>query len=250
MGHTFLTLEQSVLRSPRRTSNRLFPLRQSVPSSQDILQRKADRCACGGTCPHCRSQTPVAPEAAYSQAPRPAGTDDLTETDLTVPRADGDAGVPTPMDAGPGDAGVPEPGDAGPVAGTPAPSCCDQAFSMGLAASDYGGVICCNNVKHSCVWPSNMSSALTNATARSISIGCARVHEDTHHDDVDCTGAAVERPGFKAGKNARAEECTAYRAEVACFDARLNDCGSDATCRSQIQARRATKQGQADANCA
>jgi hypothetical protein len=95
-----------------------------------------------------------------------------------------------------------------------------------------------------------MSAALTNAKAKSISIDCARVHEDTHHDDIDCTGAAVERPGFKAGKNARAEECIAYKAEVACFDAHLVDCGDDADCKTQIRDRRATKKGQADANCA
>jgi hypothetical protein len=163
----------------------------------------------------------------------PAGTDDLSETDLTVPRAGGDAGAPAPSDAG-----------------APEPSCCDKAFAKGLAGTDYGGVICCKNVKHSCVWPSNMSSALTNAKARSISIDCARVHEDTHHDDIDCTGAEVERPGFKAGKNAKAEECIAYKAEVACFDAHLTDCGDDAECKKQIQDRRAIKQGQADSNCA
>ena len=174
---------------------------------------------------------------------RPAGTDDLTQTDLTVPRAGGDAGTPTPTDSGaPKDAGTP---DAGPPA-----SCCDLAFSKGLAGSDYGGVICCKNVKNTCVWPSNMSAALTNAKARSISIDCARVHEDTHHDDIDCTGADVERPSFKAGKNARAEECIAYKAEVACFDAHVADCGEDADCKTQMRDRRTTKQGQANANCA
>lgn len=192
-----------------------------------------DHVACDSSCPPGRSQIRFGPEMAEIPVPRPAGTDNLTETDLTVPRAEGDAGVPAPAGGG-----------------TPAPSCCDQAFAKGLAASDYGGVICCNNVKHSCVWPSNMSSALTNAKARSISIGCARVHEDTHHDDIDCTGADVERPAFKAGKDPKAEECIAYRAEVACFDANLTDCGEDATCKSQIRARRTIKQGQADANCA
>jgi hypothetical protein len=209
---------------------------QHLSPSGTSLGRKAG-CACGGECPRCRRQARLGVAATDLLMLRPAGTDDLTETDLTVPRAEGDAGVPAPADAG-----VP--------GGAPSPSCCDQAFAKGLAASDYGGVICCKNVKHSCVWPSNMSSALTNARARSISIDCARVHEDTHHDDIDCTGAEVERPGFKAGKNARAEECIAYRAEVACFDAHLTDCSGDAACESQIRARRITKQGQADANCA
>jgi hypothetical protein len=169
---------------------------------------------------------PAAIASASMNVPKgPSGTDDLTETDLSVPRAEGDAGAPEP-------------------------TCCDKAFTKGLAGGDYGGVICCKNVKYSCVWPSNMSSALTNAKARSISIDCARVHEDTHHDDIDCTGAEVERPGFKAGKNAKAEECTAYKTEVACFDSHLADCGDDAECKKQIRDRRGVKQGQADSNCA
>jgi len=238
MRHAFHTAAKSPSRSPRRTASQM-PLFTQRPTrgSHDLLHSNGDRCACGGSCPHCRSHTRLGIGAADRLMLRPAATDDLTETDLTVPRANGDGGVPAPADAG-------TPG------GAPAPSCCDQAFAKGLAASDYGGVICCNNVKHSCVWPSNMSSALTNAKARAISIDCARVHEDTHHDDVDCTGAGVERPAFKAGKNAKAEECIAYKAEVACFDAHLADCGDEATCKSQIQARRTTKQGQADANCA
>lgn len=211
---------------------RLAVTRQPVGTSRDLPHAKGGHCTCGGSCPHCRAHAHGL-ESADPSTRRPGATDDLSETDLTVPRATADAGVAAPADAG-----------------APAPSCCDQAFSRGLAASDYGGVICCNGVKHSCVWPSNMSAALTNARARSISIDCARVHEDTHHNDIDCTGAAVERPGFKAGKNARAEECTAYTAEVACFDAHLADCGGDAECTRQIRARRATKQGQADANCA
>jgi len=216
------------------------------PSAVLRNSRRAAPCTCGGGCPRCRAKSENA------GTPRPAGTDDLSETDLTVPRANGDAGVGTPSDAGttPPDAGVRTPPDAGAADAAPEQSCCDKAFANGLARSDYGGVICCKNVKHSCVWPSNMSAALTNAKARSISIDCARVHEDTHHDDIDCTGADVERPGFKAGKTARAEECTAYRAEVACFDAHLADCGGDADCSTQIRDRRAVKQGQADSNCA
>lgn len=238
MGYAFQTTDRSRLRSAGHASIRLPTVaRPPVPASRDVLRPRAPSCACGGSCPRCRSQIGAGTAGTDVSMPWPAATDDLTETDLTVPRAEGDGGAQAPMDAA-------APG------GAPAPSCCDEAFTKGLAASDYGGVICCKNVKHSCVWPSNMSSALTNGKARSISIDAARVHEDTHHDDIDCTGADVERPAFKAGKNAKAEECIAYKAEVAYFDAHLADCGDDADCKSQIQARRATKQGQADANCA
>jgi hypothetical protein len=234
MGLAFQTAENAHARVPKRTSS-YRPSFMPPRATEDVAHHKGGRCACGGTCPHCRSHGGHVARATDRWMHHPSGTDDLTDTDLTVPRAEGDAGVAAPV---PADAGAPE------------ASCCDKAFTKGLARSDYGGVICCKNVKHSCVWPSNMSSALTNAKAKSISIDCARVHEDDHHDDVDCTGADVERPSFKAGKNAKAEECSAYTKEVACFDAHLADCGDDETCKTQIRARRATKKGQADSNCA
>jgi hypothetical protein len=91
---------------------------------------------------------------------------------------------------------------------------------------------------------------LTNGQARTIATVCARLHEDTHHDDIDCTGAAMERPNFKAGKDPRAEECTAYTTEVACLTSHLADCGADAECTRQITDRREVKRGQARSNCA
>ena len=211
-----------------------------------LIQRKP-ACACGGGCPHCQAmagqhaasgaldgvRSPARSLGAREERRSnsiPSGTDDLDETDTTMPHATGDGGVPAD-------------------AGTPVASCCDQAFTAGLARTDYGGVICCSNVKHTCVWPSNFSAALTNASARTIAATCARVHEDTHHDDIDCTGAALERPSYKAGKDARAEECTAYRAEAACLTSHLGDCGADAACTSQTTSRRDTKNSQAASNC-
>ena len=234
MGLSFQPVERSSQRFPGRTASRHSP-REPLRAADDRHHRHKG-CACGGTCPQCRAQARREVAATDYWRHGPSGTDDLSDDDLTVPRAKGDAGVL-------------ERADAGAPAGAPEPSCCDKAFSAGLAGTDYGGVICCKNVKHSCVWPSNMSSALTNAKAKSISIDCARVHEDTHHDDIDCTGADVERPSFKAGKDPKAEECKAYKAEVACFDAHLADCGDDADCKKQITDRRKTKQGQADSNC-
>src|SRR5262245_33164286 len=159
MPYTQLFAEASRLRSAAHASHRAAAMRPAATESEESRSGKSGRCACGGSCPRCRSHPGAAEESASRRA---AGTDDLMETDLSVPRAEGDAGALAPMDAG-------APG------GAPEPSCCDKAFSKGLAASDYGGVICCKNVKHSCVWPSNMSSALTNAKAKSISIDAARV---------------------------------------------------------------------------
>ncbi|MEO8597315.1 MAG: hypothetical protein ABI759_28610 [Candidatus Solibacter sp.] len=52
------------------------------------------------------------------------------------------------------------------------------------------------------------------------------------------------RPGWKAGKDARAGECTAYTAEANCLTNHLGHCGTDAECTRQITARRDTKRTQ------
>ena len=66
-------------------------LRTNVPHGRDDDTGKRTSCSCGGTCPHCRAQA-MRRAMTERPTPRPAGTDNLEETDLTVPRA-GDAGV-------------------------------------------------------------------------------------------------------------------------------------------------------------
>lgn len=117
----------------------------------------------------------------------------------------------------------------------PAASCCDQALSAGLDQGDYGGIICCNNVKHVCVWQANINRNVTNPTAQGIVGECVRVHEATHVNQVDCTGAALERPPFRPGVDPNKAECNAYRAEAACYASKIGGCGTDAACRSQVQ---------------
>lgn len=73
MGHAaFQTAEKSPSRSPGRSSiHGPMIMRQAVPASRDILQPKADRCACGGGCPRCRSPLSggaTAPAASAAQA--------------------------------------------------------------------------------------------------------------------------------------------------------------------------------------
>jgi len=41
--------------------------RPATPASHDILQRKADRCACGGSCPRCQEQLPNQTKLAISE---------------------------------------------------------------------------------------------------------------------------------------------------------------------------------------
>jgi hypothetical protein len=117
----------------------------------------------------------------------------------------------------------------------PPVDCCTQALNAGLDQGDYGGIICCNNAKSVCVWQPNINRVVTNATAQSIVAGCVRVHEATHVNQVDCTGAPVERPSFRQGVDPNASECAAYRVEVPCYQNNIGQCGTDADCRSQVQ---------------
>ncbi len=85
------------------------------------------------------------------------------------------------------------------------------------------------------MWTANINRTVTNPTAQRIVAQCVRVHEATHRDQVDCTGADVERPNFRSGVDPNASECTAYSAEVPCYESHIDECGTDATCRSQVQ---------------
>jgi len=42
-------------------------MRQPAPASQDILQPKAERCACGGSCPRCREHSPLQTKLAVGE---------------------------------------------------------------------------------------------------------------------------------------------------------------------------------------
>jgi hypothetical protein len=136
-----------------------------------------------------------------------------------------------PSDAPPG------PAPAGPAAppAAPAADCCTKAQNAGLDSGDYGGIICCKNAKSVCVWQSNINRVVANAKAQPIVAGCVRVHEATHRNQVDCTGADVERPNFRAGVDPNAAECAAYTVEVPCYENNIGRCGTDADCRSQVQ---------------
>jgi hypothetical protein len=118
------------------------------------------------------------------------------------------------------------------VPALPAGDCCAAAQTAGLDRTDLGGVICCNNVKHACVWHAKIRT--TDATARSIIAGCIGAHEAVHLDHVDCTGAAVERPPFRADVNPDAGECAAYQVEVICYSNRIDECGTNATCLADV----------------
>lgn len=68
MGHALHVAEKSPSRSPGRTSSDApMIMRQAALTSQDILQPKADRCVCGGSCPRCREHLPIQKKLAISE---------------------------------------------------------------------------------------------------------------------------------------------------------------------------------------
>lgn len=71
MGHAFQTAEKSPSRSPVRTSSQgSMIMRQVAPATEEFLQPKANRCACGGSCPRCQAKSNLrigAPEDPYER---------------------------------------------------------------------------------------------------------------------------------------------------------------------------------------
>jgi hypothetical protein len=220
-------------------------------------QRSPDRSAGPGNQARLRRlPTPHRCAACEGEAKPQRVASDNPDTELRFPRQPGsDAGanpVP-PVDAGaaPTPAGPDAAAVASPQAGGAATAgdCCNAALAQHLDQGDLGGIICCNNTRIACVWQANLNREVTNAAAQPIVERCVRVHETTHLGQVDCTGAAVERPNFRAGVDASASECTAYRAEIQCYNAHIDDCGADAACRSAVTSELAFAQRQRTAFC-
>jgi hypothetical protein len=169
---------------------------------------------------------------------------DNPDSELLFPRQPGtDAGAPAPT--GP----IAAPGATPQAGGGSAGDCCSAALAQHLDQGDLGGIICCNGTKIACVWQANLNREVSDAASRPIVERCVRVHESTHLGQVDCTGAAVERPNFRAGVDANASECAAYRAEIQCYNARINDCGTDTGCRNAVTTELAFAQRQRTAFC-
>ena len=113
--------------------------------------------------------------------------------------------------------------------------CCADAKTAGINRSSIAGVICCNKIKHACVWKSGGAKRATNATAIKIVDHCGVVHEEDHFDDVDCPDTiAANRPPFKAGKVAADEEKKAYKAEQTCLEGKIADCGASEACKTEV----------------
>jgi hypothetical protein len=158
---------------------------------------------------------------------------DNEDDSLPYPRAveDGDAA------ASYSDAGTPAPAPPvfPPNPPAPAASCCDQALNKKLDKGDWGGIICCKNKKNVCVWQSNINKKVKNSKAQGIVGKCVREHEKTHVDQVDCTGADVERPPFKKGVDPKQAECDAYKVEAQCYKDTIDKCGTDSDCKKEVQ---------------
>jgi hypothetical protein len=114
--------------------------------------------------------------------------------------------------------------------------CCSDSKTSGLDNGDIAGVICCNKVKHACLWSSGGATGATDATAVAIVDHCGVVHEYAHFDDIDCpSGAGPHRPSFKAGKDAGTEEKKSYAVEKKCLEKMIGKCGTNSDCIKQVK---------------
>jgi hypothetical protein len=62
-------------------------------------------------------------------------------------------------------------------------------------------------------------------------------HEDKHHDDVDCSGDGLERPGWKKGKSPKISEGAAAMTERQCLKKCKKECEGDPRCEDEIDER-------------
>ncbi len=115
--------------------------------------------------------------------------------------------------------------------------CCAESKTANLDNGDVAGVICCDKKKHACLWISGGATGATDPDAVKIIDACGIVHEENHFDDIDCPdGKGPDRPNFKAGKDAAAEEKKSYQAEQKCLEGKLADCGKNASCTKEVKA--------------
>ena len=133
---------------------------------------------------------------------------------------------PTPPPPPPSEKGcsIPEPHD------NPTPEECCSAMQEPCSSGDWGGVVCCNDRRTSCVWvpPTN--------PAYEVLASCIFEHEDDHHDDVNCINCPsgeICRPEWQPGQDPETEECSAYGVEVRCLQRRLSQC-TTTSCRDEV----------------
>ena len=122
------------------------------------------------------------------------------------------------------------------------PDCCDPckaAEDASLAGNDGGGVICCGGQKYSCSWIPNVGPGQQGPPTKGTSCiqRCVKEHEDKHHDDVDCSGDGLERPGWKKGKSPKISEGAAAMAERQCLKKCKKECEGDPRCEDEIDER-------------
>jgi len=113
---------------------------------------------------------------------------------------------------------------------------CGLARAMGLAGTDPAGVICCGGEKYSCVWKPGGASGAPGLEAQAIITDCARLHEDSHHSQVECPLACFwpTREPYKPPFDENASECSAYQKHIRCLQDGLRRCGSDRNCFLQL----------------
>ncbi len=94
---------------------------------------------------------------------------------------------------------------------------CAYAKSIGDDFGQFGGVVCCNGKKYTCVWKNPGSYPGMGK--------CVGVHEGTHTGQVDCPPTGYVRPHWRTPGDKDKNECHAYIIGTACLVAeQKKDC--------------------------
>ncbi len=115
--------------------------------------------------------------------------------------------------------------------------CCCKDVTSGEAGA-AGAVRCCKGQPVICMNPNLCEDgAIRSNKACEIHTECTLRHEEQHRDfHTDCSGRSDgDPPNFKAGFDRDSAECDAFRQELNCLRRRELDCGSDVTCRRNVE---------------
>jgi RHS repeat-associated protein len=112
---------------------------------------------------------------------------------------------------------------------------CGEAKRLNRDMGDIGGVVCCGGKAFVCLWKSGGSTGAGKGLASEITDECARVHENAHVPDVDCSKSKdFDRGGPKPGVKNTISECKAFKAQSACLKNSIKRCDGNPQCIADV----------------
>ncbi len=112
--------------------------------------------------------------------------------------------------------------------------CCEDGDTFFNPGRSQGGTMCCLGRKVSCVWVLGGRTDVNDPDAKEIIDHCSFVHEDSHHQDVECNpDRPIDRP--RPIIPLPATECHAFRAQIHCIEFFSRNCGSSNNCERELE---------------